>query len=242
MQPGQGRARDFGPPRVVFEDNHLLALAKPAGQPCVPDESGDPSLLESGKLYLKARYAKPGEVFLGVVHRLDRPVSGLVLFARTSKAAARLSEQWRQHAVQKRYLAIGAGSRVPESRLFTQYLRKDSEARRVEVFRAPAPGALEARTELRAWQLDPGRIAFQLEPQTGRPHQLRALCASLGAPLLGDLKYGAREALPDRSIALHALRLVFEHPTQRQPLELSAPVPEQPWWAGFAGATAPHWP
>jgi 23S rRNA pseudouridine1911/1915/1917 synthase len=236
MSPAQRGEADL---EVLFEDNHLLALHKPAGLPVVPDESGDVSLFELAKGYLKRRYQKPGEVFLGVVHRLDRPVSGLVLFARTSKAAARLSAQWRAHAVSKRYLALGQPGPLPRAGEHSQWLQKDEAARRVRVLPGPRAGALEARTRLTARALPSGTLAFELEPLTGRPHQLRVLCASLGAPLLGDLKYGAAQALPDRSIALHAERLSFEHPTQRQALELSTPPPATPWWAELSAGRGP---
>ena len=216
---------------VVLEDNHLLAVAKPAGVPVVPDESGDDSLLDMAKRYLKRKYAKPGEVFLGVVHRLDRPVSGLVLFARTSKAAGRLSTQWRMRSVEKVYRAVVHGSPPSEDGTIVQWLRKDTSRNVVEVLELPdvkqacVVGAKQARTAWKVLQRRSGRALLQLEPLTGRPHQLRLACASLGTPIEGDLKYGAPAALPDRSIALHAAELGFDHPTRGERMQLAVDPP-----------------
>lgn len=212
-------------------DNHLLALVKRAGEPVVPDESGDVSLLERGKRWIAEEFHKPGEVFLGVVHRLDRPVSGVVLFARTSKAAARLSEQFRTHSVRKLYFGVSASTpRGADCGELAQWLVKDPASNTVRVGREGESGALLARTRYRVVGLVDALVHLELEPLTGRPHQLRVACASLGAPLLGDLKYGARDALEDRSIALHAAELDVEHPTLRTRLELRCEPPAKPWW------------
>jgi len=218
---------------VLYEDNHLLALDKPAGVPVVPDISGDPALLDQAKAYLKEKYAKPGDVFLGVVHRLDRPVSGVVLFARTSKAAARLSESWRTLDVQKEYVgwseqrspraeAAGSGEVV-------QWLVKDEQANQSRAVPEAAAAALGGKRAVTLWKVrranDRGTI-LDLEPRTGRSHQLRMACAALGLPLAGDLKYGAEKPLPDARIGLHAARLVVPHPTkpgERVTLESPAP-------------------
>ncbi len=218
-------------------DNHLLALVKPAGEPVVPDESGDVSLLERGKRWVADEFHKPGDVFLGVVHRLDRPVSGVVLFARTSKAAARLSEQFRSHSVRKLYFGVSASlPRGEQSDELAQWLVKDPASNTVRVGREGESGALLARTRYRVVGRVDGVVHLELEPLTGRPHQLRVACASLGAPLLGDLKYGARDALEDRSIALHAAELEVEHPTLRSRLELRCEPPAKPWWRSRADA------
>lgn len=227
-------------PSVLHEDNHLLVLAKPAGFACVPDESGDPSLLEWAKGYVKQRHAKPGEVFLGVVHRLDRPVSGVVVFARTSKAAARLSQQMRERAVQKIYWGLVAGTPPSADARVQQWLLKDEARNLVRAFDSPRHGALESITQLRrlatlAFDAHPATW-LELRPETGRPHQLRLACASLHTPLLGDLKYGATRALPDRSIALHAHSLSFAHPTLHTPLSFRAEPPARPWWQAALAA------
>lgn len=213
---------------VLHHDNHLLVVNKPAGVPAVPDESGDPSLLEEARAWVKAEYRKPGDVFLGVVHRLDRPVSGALVFARTSKAARRLAEAWRTRQVRKIYWGIVEGRCArPEGEL-EQYLAKDERRNRVAVAQ-PGEGRL-ARTRWRVLQeLEAGAL-LELEPLTGRPHQLRVACAALGCPLLGDLKYGARAPLPDRSIALHARALELPHPTRAERVAVQAPPPGTEWW------------
>ena len=220
-------------PSVLYEDNHLLVLEKPACLPCVPDASEDESLLDWGKQYVKEAYDKPGAVFLGVVHRLDRPVSGVVLFARTSKAADRLSAQFRERTVEKTYLGVTTGPAPTESGLLEQWLRKDTDANRVHIAAEGEEGARSAVTEWRALERRGDLTLLELKPRTGRPHQLRVACKSLGAPLAGDLKYGAREPLPDMSIALHAAQLAFDHPTREERLEFKASPPDAEIWKGW---------
>jgi 23S rRNA pseudouridine1911/1915/1917 synthase len=216
---------------VLHADNHLLAVAKPAGVPVVPDSSGDESLLEQAKGWVKREHAKPGRVFLGVVHRLDRPVSGVVLFARTSKAAARLSEQFRCGRATKLYLALTEGAVQSEEGTLEQWLLKDEHANRVRVVTPRQPGARLARTGWRVLERSADGCLLELAPATGRPHQLRVAAAQgLGRPLLGDLKYGASRPLPDRSIALHAWRLEVDHPTRDERVALACPPPRKPWW------------
>lgn len=213
---------------VLYADNHLIAVAKPAGVPTVPDASGDVSLFELARAWVEETYAKPGRAFLGVVQRLDRPVSGVVIFARTSKAARRLSAAFARREVEKTYLGVGVGSVEAASGTLEQWLWKDREGNRVHVRRGPEEGAKHAVTRWRVRARAPGRVLLELRPETGRPHQLRVACASLGAPLAGDLKYGAPQALPDRSIALHAAELALAHPVGGAPLRLAAPVPGDP--------------
>ena len=222
-------------PAVLRVDNHLLFTAKPAGMPCVPDESGDASLLDWAKAWVAREFAKPGAVFLGVVQRLDRPVSGVVLFARTSKAAARLSAQFRERGVLKRYLGVGEGRVTQREGELRQWLAKDEAARRVRVVARDAPGAREAVTRWRALAEREGRTLFEFEPLTGRPHQLRLAAATLGAPLAGDLKYGARAPLPDHSVALHAQTLEVDHPTRAERVG-AACAPTGEVWEAFRGA------
>ncbi|MDA1260886.1 MAG: RluA family pseudouridine synthase [Planctomycetota bacterium] len=219
---------------ILFEDNHLLAVDKPACMPAVPDASGDPSLLEAAKAYLKLKYAKPGEVFLGVVHRLDRPVSGVLLFARTSKAASRLSESWRSGAVRKEYLGWSeersARAEAEGEGEVEQWLVKD-EARNlvqaVPAARAGVDGAKRAVTRWRILRADASGTRLALEPLSGRSHQLRVACSALGLPLAGDLKYGAARALPDARIGLHASRLVVPHPVGGAELVLTSEEPRR---------------
>lgn len=223
-------ARREGPLVVLHADNHLLVVAKPAGVPTVPDESGDESLLDRAREWIRGDKGKTGEVFVGVVHRLDRPVSGVVCFARTSKAAGRLSEQFRSRGVAKTYWGIGEGSGGGLARegSLVQWLEKDRERNRV---REVGEGfGQRAETRWRQLGESAGGLALELRPATGRPHQLRMAMRSLGLPLLGDLKYGARDPLEDRSIALHAVRLELEHPTRRERIGFEAEVPSLPCW------------
>jgi 23S rRNA pseudouridine1911/1915/1917 synthase len=216
---------------VLYVDNHLLALAKPAGVPVAPDDSGDASLLELAKAWVKREFSKPGEVYLGLVHRLDRPVSGVVLLARTSKAASRLSEQFRAHTVDKLYWGVAERAPNAASGVVEQWLIKSEERNVVSAVAGPRHGAQHAVTHWSVAARAPGRVDLDLVPRTGRPHQLRVAMASLGCTLLGDLKYGARAALPDQSIALHAAELAFEHPTLHERRALRCPAPEREWWA-----------
>ena len=216
---------------MLHADNHLLAVVKPACLPVVPDDSGDPSLLELAKAWVKREYAKPGEVFLGVVHRLDRPVSGVVLFARTSKAAARLSEQFRDGRTEKRYLAVvEAAPSVPRG-VVEQWLIKNPRTTTVRAVRPDTEGARRAITRWRTLgKAASGAVALEVEPVTGRPHQIRSALASQGAVIVGDVKYGAERPLDDRSIALHAASLAVEHPTTKAHHRFEAAPPERPWW------------
>lgn len=219
---------------VLHVDNHLLVVAKPAGVPCVPDESGDPSLLDQAREWVRVEFGKPGRAFLGVVHRLDRPVSGVVVFARTSKAATRLTDAFREGRVRKTYWAVVGGTlRGPGTEL-RQWLWKDRERNRVHAYEHHVEGAREARTTWRTLAIGGGTTLVELTPHTGRSHQLRVALASLGHPILGDLRYGARERLPDRSLALHALRLELDHPTRDARFVLEVPPPAPfPWHPAF---------
>jgi 23S rRNA pseudouridine1911/1915/1917 synthase len=222
---------------VLLADNHLLALAKPAGMPTVPDASGDVSLLELGRAWVVRAKRKPGEAYLGVVHRLDRPVSGVVVFARTSKAAARLTAAFKGRAVAKTYLGLAESAPAADEGVLEQWLVKDAAKNRVHAVPAARPGAqlaitrwrVLARPSTRAGSRSPARL--ELHPETGRPHQLRVAAASLGCPLLGDLKYGAPAALPDKSIALHAFALELPHPTLPERVRIECAPPERDWWA-----------
>lgn len=238
MTPRRADAVDAGPgaePRVLLCDNHVLAVAKPAGWPVVPDSSGDRALLDWAKDWVKREYAKPGDVFLGVVHRLDRPVSGVVVFGRTSKGAERLSRAWREGRVHKEYEAWteppaprsrGAALAVGDEGEIEQWLSKDRDRNLVSVVAPNTPGARHASTRFRVLAPGAAGLHLLLEPVTGRSHQLRVACArGLGAPICGDVKYGAREPMAGRRIALHAARLRFPHPTRDEEVALEWPTP-----------------
>jgi len=233
---------------VLHVDNHVLAVAKPAGLASVPDASGDASALDLARAFVEREFGKPGRAFLGVVHRLDRPVSGVLVFARTSKAAERLSAAFRERRASKLYWGVVAGAPEQPGGVLDQWLEKDRQRNRVRVV-APgspgwphshrAPGAQRARTEWRLLESRAGRSLLELRPLTGRPHQLRAGLASLGMPLLGDLKYGAPAALADKSIALHARALAIPHPTRDERLELAAAPPVLECWSFAACDRSP---
>lgn len=215
---------------VLHCDNHLLAVNKPAGLPTVPDASEDQSLLDQAKAWIKREFDKPGEVFLGVVQRLDRPVSGVVLFARTSKAAGRLTEQFRERTSEKIYWGIVQGVPGEPTGELEHWLWKDRERNRVHVAEEGREGAKLAHTSYRVRRQMGSSAWLELSPHTGRSHQLRVACKVLGTPLLGDLKYGAEQALEDRSIALHARRLCVLHPTLKVKIEFEARPPALGVW------------
>lgn len=215
---------------ILHDDNHVLALIKPAGVPSVPDDSRDESALDAARDFVKQRYAKPGAVFLGVVHRLDRPVGGIIVFARTSKAAARMSEQFRTSNVRKTYLALGEGRVGAREGDVEQWLFKDPERNLVSVVGENTFGAKLARTHWRVLGADESTTLFEFEPLSGRSHQIRLAARTLGTPLAGDLKYGAAKAMEDGNVALFAARLEFEHPTLKTKLVLEVPRTHLPDW------------
>lgn len=219
---------------VLFADNHLLVVAKPAGLPTVPDDSGDESLLDRARAWVKQEKHKAGAVYLGVVQRLDRPVSGVVVFARTSKAAARLTEAFRGRTVEKLYWGVGAGEPQGLEGTLEQWLLKDHERNLVRALATERPGAQLARTRWRVLQRGGAgrarRVLLEFRPETGRSHQLRVAAATLGCALLGDLKYGAESPLADKSIALHARELVLPHPTKGERVRFECEPPALEVW------------
>jgi 23S rRNA pseudouridine1911/1915/1917 synthase len=220
-------------PVILFEDNHCLAVAKPAGLLTQGVPPGVPTLEALVKAYLKERYHKPGNVYLGIPHRLDRPVSGVVLFARNTKAARRLAEQFRERRVNKVYWAAVEGDVEPAEGSWEDWLRKLPEEARSERVAADAPGA--RRAVLRYRRLGPcaAGTLLELRPETGRMHQIRLQASLRGWPVRGDVLYGARlpfgppaELPRDRIIALHARSLTFLHPISYGPVTVTAPLPE----------------
>lgn len=217
--------------QVLYEDNHLLAVAKPAGMLAQGDRSGAPSLVDAAKHYLKRKYAKPGEVYLGLVHRLDRNVSGLVLLARTSKAASRLSAQFRQGAVVKTYLAVCLGAPQLRQGTMRAWLGPRADGAGATPAAAdPFPEAKEGVLQYEVLDRRGDLSLLKVVPLTGRRHQIRAQFALAGCPLLGDVKYGCPRALPGRRIALHSLSLEVAHPVGGAPLHLVCEPPvDWPW-------------
>ncbi len=227
---------------ILFEDNHCLALNKPAGWATTHFEGGEDTVDRLAKAYLKEKYGKPGNVFMGVVHRLDKPVSGVLLFARTSKAAARLSAQFRAGAVEKVYWAVVEGdfpgtAREPNANravagTLEDWLIHDDDKARVSV--VPA-GTVEAKRAVMHYEVrrrHSGLMLLELRPQTGRKHQIRVQLAARGFPVYGDSKYGSKHTF-GHGIALHARSLSFLHPTQAEPITLMAEPPPL-WKSRFA--------
>ena len=215
---------DLPPLEVLYEDNHCLVVNKPARVLTMGDDTGEPTLFELAKQYLRKKYNKPGNVYLGVVHRLDRPTSGVVLFARTSKAASRLSDQLRRHAMTKTYHALVEG--VPKSRSGTlsHWLLKDRETNIVSVVEKGVSESQSAILDYRVIKTVGKRSLLEVIPQTGRSHQIRVQLADIGTPSVGDKKYGST-ALMGGKICLHAFSLGFEHPTTKESLNIQATLP-----------------
>ena len=219
---------------VLFEDNHCLGVDKPAGLLAQGDITGEPTVIDAARDYLKKKFDKPGNVYVGLVHRLDRPTSGVMLLARTSKAAGRLSEQFRLGSIEKVYWAVVEGSWPADEGEFEDVLRKDESTNVVEVVKAGTPGGLASALAFRVLGREKGETWLEVRPTTGRSHQIRVQLASRGLPIVGDKKYGARKPLKALDgkprVALHARRLTFRHPTRREEIELTAEAPgDWPW-------------
>jgi 23S rRNA pseudouridine1911/1915/1917 synthase len=228
---------------ILYEDNHCLAVAKPAPLLTQGVPPGIPTLEAQVKAYLKQRYQKPGNVYLGIPHRLDRPVSGVVLFARNTKAARRLAEQFQERRVRKIYWALVEGEVAGVDGSWEDWLLKIPEEARTEVVRAEVPGARRAILRYRCLRSGADWTLLEIEPETGRMHQIRVQAARRSHPVWGDFLYGARRAfgpaaeLPrDRCIALHARSLTFLHPIRFEPLTVTAPLP--PTWRDMAEVSA----
>lgn len=211
--------------KVLFEDNHCLAVLKPTRILTMGDRTGDVSLVDLAREYLRRKYDKPGNVFVGVVHRLDRPVSGVLLFARTSKAAARLSEQFRKHSIRKIYHCIVEGRPTKPTGELVDRLVKDEAKNLSRAAQGSEDGKL-SRLTYRCLKSVGSLSLLEIELLTGRSHQIRVQLSSRGWPICGDAKYGSKTKL-DGWLALHAASLTFEHPTQREPITVTAPHPTE---------------
>ena len=214
-------------PSVLYLDNHLIAVCKPAGILTQADDSGDESLMDKVKVWIKTEFNKPGNVFLGLIHRLDRNVSGVVLFARTTKGASRLSEQFRNKTIEKIYRAIVEGKPKSEQASLSHHLRKEKTLKST-VFQRPGKDTKHAELEYKMLKNYEGTSILEIKLHTGRFHQIRAQLAFIGHPVLGDNKYGALTPLPERQIALYAHRLIFKHPISKEKICIESPPP--PFW------------
>lgn len=218
---------------VVYEDNHIIIVNKRSSEIVQGDKTGDRPLVEEVKEYIKEKYHKPGNVFLGVVHRLDRPVSGLVVFARTGKALARLNEMFRTKEVKKTYWAIvGNCPASPEGEL-CHWLVRNEKQNKSYAYDAEKPGAKQAILDYRLIGRSDRYYLLEVDLKTGRHHQIRCQLAKIGCPIKGDLKYGAPRSNPDGSISLHARRVRFIHPVSKKEICVEAPLPEDRLWHSF---------
>lgn len=218
---------------VLYEDNHLIIVNKSVSEIVQGDKTGDTPLCDTLKAWMKEKYAKPGNVFVGVPHRLDRPVSGVVVFAKTSKALARLNEMFRNGEVHKTYWAVVQQPPEREAAEITHYLVRNEKLNKSVAYDSPRTGAKEAVLAYRTLCRSDNYTLLEVELKTGRHHQIRCQLAHIGAPIKGDLKYGARRSNPDGGISLHARQVSFIHPVSRQPIEVVAPVPADALWQYF---------
>ena len=221
--------------RVLYEDNHLIAINKEAGELVQGDESGDRTLADEVKDYLKRKYNKPGNVFLGIPHRLDRPTTGIVIYARTDKALSRMTALCRTSDVKKTYWAIV--DRCPEKKEgeLVHYIVRNAANNKSFAYSKEKPGSKIARLSYRVLASSDNYHLLEIDLHTGRHHQIRAQLAALGIHIKGDLKYGAARSNPDGGICLHARRVTFTHPVKKEPVDIIAPPPGNTLWAYFLG-------
>lgn len=215
---------------ILYEDNHIIIVNKAAGEIVQGDKTGDRTLCDEVKAYIKEKYAKPGTVFLGIPHRLDRPVSGICVFARTSKALTRLNDMFRKSEVKKTYHAIvGNCPKLPEAEL-VHYLTRNEKQNKAYAHEKEVAGSKRAVLDYKVIGQSDRYTLVEVNLHTGRHHQIRCQLAAIGCPIKGDLKYGAPRSNPDGSICLHAAHIEFEHPVSHKPISVSAPYPALPIW------------
>jgi len=219
--------------RILYEDNHLLTVNKLPSEIVQGDKTGDEPLSEKLKKYLKKKYHKPGNVFLGVVHRIDRPVSGAVIFARTSKALERLNKMVKEREIKKTYWAIVKNKPPHEQDLLKHYLVRNSTKNKSFAYLKPVANSKEAVLHYKVVAESRDYYLLEIDLHTGRHHQIRAQLAAIGCPIKGDLKYGFPRSNKDASISLHAVKLSFIHPVKKQPLTIFADTPDDKLWSFF---------
>lgn len=216
--------------KVLYEDNHIIVVYKEVGELVQGDRTGDVPLVDDVKRYLKETYAKPGNVFCGVVHRIDRPAQGLVIFARTSKALSRLNDMLRRGDIHKTYLAVVEGRRSESEATLENYLLSDGRTNKTRVVPASTPDAQKAVLKYKVRGTGDRYSLLEVSLLTGRKHQIRCQLSATGTPIKGDLKYGARRSNPDGGISLLAWRLEFVHPVSKKAMSILAPLPEHALW------------
>ena len=219
--------------RIIFEDNHLLVINKDAGVLVQGDKTGDTPLSDLAKAYVKEKYQRPGEVFMGVIHRIDRPVSGLVLMARTSKALERMNEQFKNREIEKKYLAVVRNRPPANAGNLVHWLIKNPETNVTKAYEKEVPNSMRSELNYKLiGELD-GFYLLEVNPITGRPHQIRVQLASMSCPIVGDNKYGYPRGNKDKSICLHAHSVKFMHPVKKEEMQLFAALPQDNFWQKF---------
>lgn len=218
---------------ILYEDNHIIIVNKRPGEIVQGDKTGDRPLVEDVRQYIKERYGKPGNVFCGVVHRLDRPVWGLVIFAKTSKALSRLNDMFRNGQVRKTYRALTRNMPQPPQGRIVSYITTTEQNNKSYSWPEPRAGAKEAALSYRHIGSSDRYHLLEINLETGRKHQIRVQLASIGCPIRGDLKYGDRRSNPDGSISLQAFRIEFEHPVSHKNICITAPLPDDRLWQAF---------
>ncbi|MEN8223852.1 MAG: RNA pseudouridine synthase [Bacteroidota bacterium] len=232
------KPRQILPSEVLYEDNHIIIVNKRSSDIVQGDKTGDIPLSEIVKQYIKEKYNKPGEVYLGVVHRLDRPVSGAVIFARTSKALTRLNEMIRDRKIQKTYWAVTAEKPTSHEGHLIHYLKKNQKKNTSFAYSEAGDGRLKAELTFKYIMSSDRYHLLEVDLLTGRHHQIRVQLAEEGCVIKGDLKYGARRSNKNASIHLHARKVSFIHPVKKETIEILAPVPDDPIWNHFEEALA----
>ena len=221
---------------VIYEDNHLIAVNKTCREIVQGDKTGDTPLSEILKAWLKEKYAKPGNVFVGVAHRLDRPVSGLVLFAKTSKALARLNEMFRTGDIKKTYWAIVKNSPPTEEGTLEHWLVRNEKQNKSYAYTEEKPNSKKAILHYKLLARSDNYYLLEVDLKTGRHHQIRCQLAKMGCPIKGDLKYGSERSNKDGGISLHARKAQFVHPVSKEPVEIVASVPDDSLWKGITAS------
>ena len=215
---------------VLFEDNHLVIVNKKSGDIVQGDKTGDKPLSDVVKEYIKEKYNKPGEVFLGVVHRLDRPTSGIIIFARTSKALERLNKMLRERTISKTYWAVVKNTPLKEKDSLIHFLKKNPKNNKSTVFTKETDASKKAILHYLVIKKLDNYSLLEIDLETGRHHQIRAQLAYIGSPIKGDLKYGASRSNKDGSIHLHARKILFTHPVSKENISVLAPIPNETIW------------
>ncbi len=219
--------------RILYLDHQVMAVYKEAGEPVQGDQTGDVPLLEKARAFIQKKFNKPGNVFCGLIHRIDRPVSGVLLLARTSKALSRMNEAFKLRETRKIYHVLVRHTDVPQQGTLIHFLKRNPANNTTKVVSAQTSGAQEARLHFTRLLTGTHLTLLEIELETGRHHQIRAQLSAMGWPIYGDVKYGDKRPLEDKSIALHAFRLHFCHPTTKEMITVEAPYPERPWWKSF---------